>query len=365
MTAGEARAALDRAFRKAVTPTAAALLDRYRREAAYDESAFPLAPAEFERFRARATELLLAALGDPRWRVREPGPRPSPVAELFETESLGRLDFQGVRLEPLTIGIRPTGDRVPAVLCLPTGAGRVPAVAVFSGHSDEGLRDLVLNADSYQRGLAVRLARAGFAALAVEKIDAGYLSRGFHAGAAGGDDEVPIATFLLAVGAPTVAARQVMASVSALEYLAGHPRVDPARIGAAGVSFGGWSAVYAAVLSDRAAAVADFGRKTQLIDFDPARFRGVEDYSHLFPGLAALGQRNLLPLVLAPRPLCLGHGRADAESDRQSFEAFRRPLAAQYRALGAERNLEYHVHPGGDVLPEAAVLGFFARVFAG
>jgi hypothetical protein len=145
--------------------------------------------------------------------------------------------------------------------------------------------------------------------------------------------------------------------------LAGHPRVDERRIGTAGVSFGGWSALYAALLSERAAAVADFGRKTQLIDLDPKAFQGVADFSHLFPGLAALGQRNLFPLALAPRPLALGHGRADAESDRQSFQLFRQPLLEQYRALGAAANLDYHDHPDGDVMPEAHVLRFFQRVF--
>jgi hypothetical protein len=119
--------------------------------------------------------------------------------------------------------------------------------------------------------------------------------------------------------------------------------------------------VYAALLSDRVAAVADFGRKTQLVDMDPAAFQGVVDYSHLFPGVAALCQRNILPIALAPRPLAIGHGRADQDSDRQSGEMFRIPLVAQYRALGAEANVDYHEHAAGDVMPTEHVVAYFQR----
>jgi len=363
MSATDPRRWLAGQYRTNLVPFVSTLLDRYRQEAEYDVRDFPLIPAEFERFRERLLSSLTACLGCERWRIRAPLTRQSPIADLFAVETLGRTVWQGVGLEASVLVNHVTGDRVPAVLCLPAGVARRPAVAVFSGHSDHGLNDLVLDSQSYQRALALRLARAGFVTLAVEKIDSGYLSRAFHAGQDGGDDENSAATFLLACGSPGVAARQVMISICALEFLAGHPGVNEKRIGTAGVSFGGWSAVYAALLSDRAAAVADFGRKTQLIDLHPGTFQGVADFSHLFPGLSALGQRNLFPLALAPRPLSLGHGQADAESDRQGFHLFHQPLLEQYRMLGAAANLDYHQHAEGDVMPEAHVLQFFQHVF--
>lgn len=363
MYASKLKERLAAIYRQNVTPLVHSLLKKYRSEAEYDVAKFPLPSAEFERFQSHVREALAASLGDPRWIIRKPLTKQSPIADLYEFELLETLMHEGVTLEAGVIHIRSTGDRVPAVVCLPAGEARCPAVAVFSGHTQHALVDLITDPASYQGALALRLAQAGSVTIAVEKIDAGYLSRAFHSGADGGDDENHIATMLLAWDKPTVAARQVMVSLCALEHLATHPRVDETRIGAAGVSLGGWSAVYAGLLSDRVAAVADFGRKTQLIDMDPAAFQGVIDYSHLFPGLAALGQRNLLPLALAPRPLAIGHGRADLDSDRQSLEMFRTPLVAQYRALGAEGNVDYHEHSAGDVMPTEHVIGFFKRVF--
>ena len=99
------------------------------------------------------------------------------------------------------------------------------------------MHDLVFGEDSYQRAIAARLARAGFASVAVEKVDSGYMSRD----GASGVDEREIAGFRLAMGVP-IRAVQLMANLAAVEILAGHPRVDDARIGATGVSLGGWLA---------------------------------------------------------------------------------------------------------------------------
>ena len=92
------------------------------------------------------------------------------------------IQHHGVVMEIHAVEFPETGAVVPMVLCLPSGEDKRPGVCVFSGHSQHGLRDLVLDLDSYQRGVAVRLARAGFVTIAVEKIDTGYLSRDGRSG---------------------------------------------------------------------------------------------------------------------------------------------------------------------------------------
>lgn len=254
-----------------------------------------------------------------------------------------------------------TGDRIPAVVCLPKGTGPFPAVCCFSGHTRHGLRDLVLDLESYQRGVAVRLAQAGFATIAVEKLDAGYLARSFGRGV----DEPQIATLRLAQGSPT-RRHQLQACLAAAEILAMHPQVDETRIGATGVSLGGWLSIETGLLTDRVQAVADFGRKTVFVPADqrPESFAGITDLCHLMPGMFALADRNVMALAWAPRPLLAGHGRQDSGSHAQGPVYFQQPFAAQYGALDRAGDYDYHVHDGGDTMPDEAVIAFFQRVFA-
>jgi dienelactone hydrolase len=227
-------------------------------------------------------------------------------------------------------------------------------VLVLSGHSQHGLRDLVLDLDSYQRGIATRLARAGFVTAAVEKVDSGTLSRTRGTGS----DEDLVAALHLGLGT-TTRALQLKAALAATDLLARHPRVDPSRIGATGVSLGGWLALQTALLDDRIGAVADFGRKTRTLTSEPV------DWCHALPGLLALGDRNLFQLAYAPRPLLAGHGRMDAASAHDGPVHFERPLRAQYQALGHGARLQYLVHDGGDTMPDRAVIDYFRRELSG
>ena len=187
----------------------------------------------------------IAALGMEEWVVRNPQGKRSPIAGLYRDRIVGRLHHDGIDMEAHLIEILASGDQVPAVICLPAGEDRRPAVACYPGHGKNPLRDLVFDRESYQRAIATRLAQAGFAAVAVEKFDTGYLSRT----APSGVDEDEITTFRLGLG-PHTRAIQLMATVAAAEILAAHPRVDETRIGATGVALGGWLAMQTALLSD-------------------------------------------------------------------------------------------------------------------
>jgi dienelactone hydrolase len=298
----------------------------------------------FGEFRRTVIAELERSLGLEGWATR-------PVAERFTDRTLSTIVHDGVRMEVHAIEIRPSGLVVPVVVCLPPGEATHPAVVVLSGHSTHGLRDLVLDLDSYQRGVATRLARAGFVAAAVEKIDSGYLATTFGSGS----DEDLVAALHLGLGT-TTRTEQIRAALAASEVLAAHPRVDATRMGAAGVSLGGWLAIQTALLDDRIGAVADFGRKT--IGMPPV------DPCHVLPGLLALGERNVLTLAYAPRPLLAGHGRKDADSARQGPRHYEKPLLDQYAALGHADRLEYRVHDGGDVMPDEWVVAYFLRVLA-
>ena len=249
---------------------------------------------------------------------------------------------------------------MPIVLCLPPGDGTHPAVASLPGHGEHPLHDLVFGEDSYQKGIAARLARAGFASVAVEKVDSGYLSRSAPAGV----DEKDIAGFRLAMGS-LVRAVQLMATSAAVEILASHPRVDESRIGATGVSLGGWLAVQTALLNDRIKAVAEYGTKTVYLpdEVEAEEFVGIGDICHVIPETFRLGDRNLLLLPLAPKPLLSGHGGPTDKASHGQYERYYKDVfEAQYEALGKAENFRYHMHDGGHATHPETVIAFFKDV---
>ena len=336
------------------------LLETHRQKQKYQESQFPLPPDKFGAFQKEVIGALTKSLQLEDWVVRNPQGKQNALQGLFKDVLLKKIRHHDVELEVHLIEIPQTGARVPAVVCLPAGDKVHAGVCVFSGHTKHGLRDLVLDLESYQSGIAVRLAQAGFVTIAVEKIDTGYLSRGFTSGV----DEEQIATLRLAIGRVT-RSHQLMACLAASEILAMHPRVDPERIGATGVSLGGWLSVETALLSDRISAVADFGRKTMNCPsgITENNFAGMRDLCHIMPGLMSVCDRNLHALAYAPRPMLAGHGKADTGSHEQAVAHFKPVFEKQYDALGEAGQYQYHIHSGGDTMPGQAVIEYFSQVF--
>lgn len=345
-------------FATELRPAVESLAADYRARRKYAVDDFPMAPAEFDAFRAEIVGTFVSALGLEQWQVRRPEGKRSPTGGLFEDRVVKRFNHAGVEMEAHVVEL-PTGDGVPMILCLPAGAGPHPAVAAFPGHGEHPLHDLVFGEDSYQKGMCARLARAGFASIAVEKVDSGYLSLDGRSGV----DEKAVASFRLGMETP-IRAVQLMATVAAVEILAAHPRVDETRIGATGVSLGGWLAIQTALLNDRIRAVAEYSTKTVFLGeaIAPDEFTGVQDICHVIPGMFELGDRNILLYPFAPRPLLSGHGgETDRNSHRQYDRYYKRVFEAQYEALGKPENFRYHIHQGGHSTEPETVIEFFRQ----
>ncbi len=361
---------LAKVYAKELRSSVDSLMAQFRRERKYKVSDFPLEPAAFRRFQADVVSGWTRGLGLEEWVVRNPVPgKRSPIEDKFRDRIVKRLVLEsGVEIEAHVIEILATGDQVPVVLCLPATEDkdevdkRRPGVVCCPGHSRHALRDLVFDRNSYQRAIAVRLAEAGFAAVAVEKVDSGYLARS----APSGVDEQAITSFRLGLGTDTTRAIQLMATLAATEILALHPAVDETRIGATGVSLGGWLSIQTALLSDRIKAVAEYATKTVFLgeDMKPEEFTGVGDLCHIVPGTFQLGDRNVLMFPYAPRPLLSGHGGpADRSSHRQYRHYYLDVHRAQYKALGKPENFRYHIHDGGHTIPPKTVISFFREQF--
>ncbi len=357
-------------YSKELPSSVESLMAQFRRERAYEVGDFPLEPAAFRRFQEEVVTGWAESLGMEDWVVRNPpAGNSSPIAAKFKDRIVKRLTLDsGVAIEAHVVEILDTGDQIPVVLCLPRKvAGKneektIPGILCCPGHGQNGLRDLVFDRKSYQRAIAVRLAEAGFASVAVEKIDCGYLSRS----APTGNDEKAITTFRLGLGKDTTRAIQLKATVAATEILATHPRVDENRIGATGVSLGGWLAIQTGLLSDRIQAAAEYATKSVFLgdDVAPAQFVGVGDICHIVPGSFRLGDRNILMFPFAPRPLLSGHGGpTDRNSHREHQQYYTKVHMAQYKALGKPENFRYHMHDGGHSIHPETVIAFFDEQF--
>ncbi len=351
---------LAEAFSRELRPAVASLMDTFRGQRKYGVADFPLPRDRFLQFQQEVVSEFVRALHLEDWAVRSPASKDSPIRHLFRDRVVRRLRHGGVEMEARVVELVPTGDRIPIVICLPQGQGKHPAVAAFPGHGDHPLHDLVFGEESYQRGICARLARAGFASVAVEKVDSGYLSRDGSAGV----DEKEITGFRLAMDSP-VRAVQLMATLAAVEILAGHPRVEEGRIGATGVSLGGWLAIQTALLNDRIRAVAEYSTKTVYLpdEIDADEFLGASDLCHVIPGTFRLGDRNLLLIPFAPRPLLSGHGGPTDKGSHSQYERYYKSLfEAQYRELGKSDAFRYHIHEGGHATHPPTVISFFREV---
>jgi len=347
-------------FREELRPAVESLMIDFRDHRKYKAADFPLPPKRFQQFRQEIVSDFVQALHLEDWVVRSPKGKKSPVRQLFRDRIVKRFSSNGVEMEAHVVELLATGDQVPIVLCLPPGEGKHPAVAAFPGHGEHPLHDLVFGEDSYQRAIAVRLARAGFAAVAVEKVDSGYMSRGGSVGV----DEEEITGFRLAMGSQ-VRAVQLMASIAAVEILASHARVDETRMGATGVSLGGWLAMQTALLNDRIKAVAEYGTKTVYLPDDTGvdDFKGIGDICHVIPETFRLGDRNLLLIPYAPRPLLSGHGGPKDKASHGQYERYYKQIyEAQYEALGKSENFRYHMHDGGHATHAPTVIAFFEEM---
>ena len=347
-------------FKPAIRSSVEIVIEEYRSGRKYRDEDFPMTVEDFELFRRDVIQNLERIFSLESWAVRNPRGKGSQLKDRFRFRLLQTIEQHGVDMEVGVIEIPETGDAVPAVVSLPRTTEARPGICVFSGHSAHGLRDLTVDLDSYQEGVATRLAQAGFASIAIEKVDAGYLARAYGDGV----DEPEIGTMRLAQGRAT-RSHQLMACIASAEILAGHPRVDETRIGATGVSLGGWLSIETALFSDRITAIADFGKKTVNLrpDTEPADFVGIADICHLYPGMLSICDRNLVALACCPMPMLAGHGEKDVTSHADSPVHFRPIFEAQYEALGLADKYEYHVHGGSDVMPADSVIRYFQRIF--
>ena len=297
----------------------------------------PASAAAWDRRRAGLRARLAALLGD--------------LPPLFTPSArvLARTDRGGWTLEKIAFD-NGVGDGVRGYLCLPKGPRRRrPAVLYHHYHGMEygnGKEELLKRGPA---GIspAEAFAREGWIALAIDAYAFGERRTQGPAGdrESGIETEHSLCKKFTWEGR-TLWGMMVRDDRLALNYLASRPDVDPARIGATGMSMGSTRTWWLAALDERvkvSAAVACLTRYQELIR------RGALDqhgFYYFVPGVLKekIDAEAIVGLV-APRPLLTLTGGRDAGSPVEGVRKINTFVSGLYRLYGAKERFQGVVYP--------------------
>jgi len=223
-------------------------------------------------------------------------------------EEVGIIETEhGYRIRKLRYEIVP-GFRSTALMYEPeTITGRMPAVLNLVGHEPDGI------AVEYEQKRCINFAKRGMVALNLEWMQFGELSQP--------DNSHDYAAHLDLVGSNALGLFY-LAMRRGLDYLATLPEVDPARIGATGLSGGGWQAVVLGALDPRVAVsveVAGIGSRESNLTAPGDTYEIEEDAPDIMQGF----DYPEFIAMRAPRPTLLVHNAVDSC-------CFRAPLVEPY-----------------------------------
>jgi dienelactone hydrolase len=292
----------------------------------------------FEPYRTRVRERLDDLLGQ--WPAQVP----------LDVEVLEREDAGSYTRERIVFDSETTMS-VPAYLLVPHERNtQGPAVLAIHGHGagksmvcgiDDGRDDLRAEIAEYQGDYAHQLACRGYVVLAPDLRCFGERS-----------DWNPPDRYECdwnLVSATMAGVNPLMHNLwdlrCSLDVLAQHPLVDPRRMGAVGLSYGGTTALFLAALDDRvkAAVVSGYFSSWAAAHRVPWNMCG----SQVLPGLLGRLEHVDIGALVAPRALLVETGTDDlifpVAAARESFAT----LARVYEHFGARDHLVHDVFEAG------------------
>lgn len=277
-----------------------------------------------------------------------------------QTTVTGERQSGGIAIRNIIYYSRP-GFPVTAMLYLPRRTGKLPAVLMLCGHSEEGK-----GAETYQT-VCLNLADQGFAVLAVDPVSQGerhqFLAFGDDGAAPHncccehnmeGKQLIPTGEFF--------GAWRAWDAICGIDCLLSLPEIDPRRLGITGNSGGGTMTTFVNALDDRLTMAAPGCYVTTWLHNIENELPA--DIEQIPPGLfgAGLEMADFI-IARAPRPtLIMGQKNDffDPRGTREAYEEIRRI----YRLLGAEDSLRLFIGPDshGYTRPNReAMYTFFGR----
>lgn len=313
---------------------------------AYDPERSPAFPAWREEARAKVIECLLT-----------PPPRASFDPVVVATEDRGAYE---VRKLVFSVSV---DTRIPAYLLVPKREGPHPAIVALHDHgahfsigkekvvrpfgvAEEVAADAQDWVDRHYGGRYIcdTLAERGYVVLAMDALFWGERGRregvDYHA-------QQRLAANLLQLGM-TWSGVITWDDLRSAEFLSAQPEVDPARIGAVGLSMGSHRTWMLSALSDHiaaGAAICWMGDTKTLMAPGNNQTTGQSAYSMLVPNL-----RNFLDFpdvasIACPKPMLFYNGTEDALFPVPGVEASYTRMRKVWESQGASKDLETRLWP--------------------
>jgi pimeloyl-ACP methyl ester carboxylesterase len=274
----------------------------------------------------------------------------------------GKIQMQGFHIEKLIYESLP-GIYVTALLYVPDGGGRHPAILVPCGHAANG--------KIHYQALAQRLVQRGYVVISWDPVGQGERSQFWEAKQKKSRYNLICAEHavmgnLAYLAGANLARWEVWDGIRAVDYLLTRPEVDPDRINITGTSGGGTQAALIAALDPRIKAAAPscyitslpmrmFNRIFQDPDSDPEQ----DLYGMISSGMDHAG----LLLLMYPRPVFVASAVLDFFPIEGAHKSFRE-AESLYRRFGhADRIGMTEGYHGHQYSPEnqAAAFEFLDR----
>lgn len=239
------------------------------------------------------------------------------------------------------------GGRVPGDLLVPKSSGHHAAIVYCHWHGGDypvGRQELWQDHHTPEAP-GPALAKRGYVVIAVDAPGFGERNGQGPDAESGSVGESSASKFHLWSGR-TLWGQVVRDDGMALDYLLSRPEVDPARVGATGMSMGATRTWWLMALDDRLAtgvAVACMTRYQDLIASDGLRHHGIY---YFVPGILKHFDTEAVIACVAPRPILFMTGNRDAGSPVSGVESIEKLARPVWELYGASSNFISRVYPG-------------------
>jgi dienelactone hydrolase len=296
----------------------------------------PKSAAEWKRQRERVRATVLASLG-------EMPPRPSPLrVRIISTEPK-----EGYRIEKFVFD-NGVDSQVPGYIAVPeVRTGRLPAILTMHGHGSS--KENMFGQQPTSQYVAELLVRRGYVVLGIDNYFNGERKGKGPAGdrevmARGSDQEMSLFKLNLWLGR-TLWGMMLRDEQIALDYLASRPEVDPARIGAQGMSMGSTRAWWLAAIDERIKAVVGVACFTRYEDLIATRNLRAHGIYYFVPGILKHFDSEGIMALLAPRPFLALTGDRDAGSPPSGMKTLEQVLNRVYKTLDRPDAFQSVIYP--------------------
>jgi dienelactone hydrolase len=272
-------------------------------------------------------------------------PRPAvPAIKTLSREDRGDYVLERFQFDNLA------GATVPGYLLLPKGArSRSPAILYCHWHAGEydlGKEELFQDRHTPEPP-GPAFARRGYVVIAVDASGFGERNGTGPDGPAqrGNPAEETAAKFNLWVGR-TFWGMLLRDDLMALDYLAGRPEVDPARIGVTGMSMGATRTWWLMALDERlktGVAIACMTRYQNLILHGSIHEHSI---GYFVPGMLNHFDSEAVIALIAPRPVLFQTGDQDGGSPVDGIHAIEAAVRPVYGLYGKADDFQSIVYPG-------------------